>query len=488
MLSAAMLEARRRGAQPFAALRVTWATRGYSLGTDIIASKFAVLDGGQVTHVTPLGGWDPIEYGSGIAGGELVVVETKVGVIDIDGSLLELLETYDPRGSAAAMDWVLPQLVEADWTPLFRGIVADWERDGPITSLLLKTDDTVLRSPVPSDIFLRAESGSTDEASIFGTHKPLVTGVHDSWQVTARGMAPTINIRYDEVIGYWYLASIGQLVLVRRIFFDGHQQGDAGWSVLNIVQGATRITVIVIAAGFQPSKGVVVSFDCEGPDEDGLTVGDALTGAPDQLRMVLSEYVYRPAPLTGWRGDASVIDATTWAAASAFFALHLIEAARRFGGEQEPESGAEVVDSFLQSYPWARIRWTTLGTLAIDVLDPDDVDPSATAWFDIAKHHEGGQVELAPGDRREVYTHVKMPFMWSSAEQKFLTAYEAHDVAALPEKVVLTVENIWSQGRLTRDTPLNPAAPADPIPALLLETGDEVLLEDGSGHIGLETG
>jgi len=139
-------------------------------------------------------------------------------------------------------------------------------------------------------------------------------------------------------------------------------------------------------------------------------------------------------------------------------------------------------------WQWSGTLWTTLGTLAIDVLDPDDVDPSATAWFDIAKHHEGGQVELAPGDRREVYTHVKMPFMWSSAEQKFLTAYEAHDVAALPEKVVLTVENIWSQGRLTRDTPLNPAAPADPIPALLLETGDEVLLEDGSGHIGLETG
>lgn len=459
MLTAAMGEARHRGASPFPALRMTWVARGLSLGVDVIAPKFAALDGGQVTYATTRGGWDPIEYGSGIARGQLVAVETKVEVIDVSGQLAEMLETYDPRGSAAAIDWVLPELVQEDWTPLFRGVLSDWERDGPITRLLLKTDDTVLRSPVPADTFLRAEAGSADEGSIFGTHKPLVLGVHDSWLVTARGMVPAINIRYDEALGFWYLASVGQFVAVRRIFYDGHPQGDAGWSVLNTVQGASRITVIVIALGYQPSKGVVVSFDCEGPDENGLTVGDALTGAPDQLRVALSEYVYRSAPLVGWRGDASVIDATSWDAVSAFFALHLIESARRFGGEQEPESAAEMIDSFLQSYLWSRIRWTRSGTLAIDAFDPDDVEPDADALFEVDKHHEGGQVQLAPGDLREVYTHVKMPFMWSSAEQKFMTAYEAHDVAALPEKVVLTVENAWGPGRLTMDSVLNPAAP-----------------------------
>lgn len=459
MLSSAMLEARRRGAQPFPALRVAWEARNQDLGTDVIASKFAKLDGGATTRVTELGGWEPIEYGSGIEATELVAVETKVGVIDVDGELLEMLETYDPRGSVAEMDWVLPELVQADWTPLFRGIVSDWERDGPITRLVLKTDDTVLRSPIPAETFLRAEAGSADEASIFGTHKQLLLGVFDSMQVTARGMVAAINVRYDEVQGYWYLASVDQMGLIRRIYFDGHPQGTTGWTVLNIVQGASRITLIVITPGSQPSKGVVVSFDCEGPDEDGLTVGDPLTGAPDQLRVVISEYGYRTAPLNGWRGDAAIIDATTWNAVSAFFALHRIESARRFGGEQEPEALAEVIDSFTDAYKWCRIRWTRLGTFAIDVFDPDDVDPDAASVFDIAKHHEGGLPEIAPGDRREVYSHIKMPFMWSPAEQKFLTAYEAHDVAALPEKNVLTVENIWSQARLTRDTPLNPAAP-----------------------------
>jgi hypothetical protein len=96
------------------------------------------------------------------------------------------------------------------------------------------------------------------------------------------------------------------------------------------------------------------------------------------------------------------------------------------------------------------------------VLDPDDVDPDDGAHLELDKHHEGGQVPYHPGDAREVYTHVRMPYLWSEAERKYMTAYEAHDVAALPEKVPLKIENPWSQARFTRDGALNPAAPPDP--------------------------
>jgi hypothetical protein len=56
-----------------------------------------------------------------------------------------------------------------------------------------------------------------------------------------------------------------------------------------------------------------------------------------------------------------------------------------------------------------------------------------------------------------------MPFMWSSADQKFLTSYEAHDVAALPEPLELVTDNDWTQCRFDDPTGLlNPAPPADP--------------------------
>jgi len=453
----------------FPALRVTWAARGLALGSGVYAPEGMLTAGGQVTAVTKPGGWEPIEYGSGIRSNELEAVTTAVSVEDADGSLIRMLETYDPRGSVASIDWASPRLVAGDWEPLFRGVISDWARDdveegGLYTKLLLKTDDTVQRSPVPPGTFERTLWGGASEGTIYGTHLPLLTGIHDSWQITARGMVAAPNIRYDETQGYWWLASIDQQIEITRVYFDGIPMGTVGWSVVRGVFGQHYLTVIVVAEGYQPSKGVIVSFDCQGPDEDGLIVGSALTGAPDQLRMIINEYGYRTPPLRGWRGDASVIDAASWDAASAWFALYRIESARSFGGEQNPESVAEVIQSFLDAYPFTRICWTPLGTLKFGIIDFDDVDPPVASRFDLAKHHAGGRVPFVPGDTREVYTHVKTAFMWGAAEQKYVSEYQAHDVAALPEKVVLPLENPWSQCRLTQATPTNPAPPADPVP------------------------
>lgn len=465
MGSLAWLEARRRGAGAWPILVVDWAARGLDLGRGIYSTAIRQTSLGQVSAVTEDGtGWSEIRYGSGIKDSTLEPVEWTVKVSDPRGELLDMLETYDPRGSAARADWGATGLVAEDWYPLARGVVADWAKEEPFTTLICKTDDTVLRSPVPAGTFERTLWGSAAEPTIYGTHLPLLTGIHDSWQISARGMVAAPNVRYDVTQGYWWLASIDQQVEIGKVYFDGIPMGDVGWSVLRQVIGQHFCTFIVVAEGYQPSKGVIVSFDCKGPDENGLTAGSTLTGAPDQLRMIINEYGYRTPPLRGWRGDTSIIDAASWDAASEFFALHTIEAARSFGGEQNPESVAEVIQSFLDAYPFVRICWTPLGRLKFGIIDPDDVDPDDAALFDLAKHHQDGRVPFAPGDAREVYSHVKIAFMWSAAEQKYMSEYQAHDVAALSEKVVLPLENPWSQCRLTQDTPVNPAPPADPVP------------------------
>ena len=475
MRSAALLEARRQGQGAFPVLRVAWVARGLNLGAKVYSTLMRETAAGGVSQVTQPGGWSAIKYGSGISDSGLKTVETSVGISDPDGSLLDMLETYDPRGSAAQIDWATPGLALADWEPGFTGIVSDWKRNGLYTTLLLKTNDTVLRSPVPPGVFTRAEWGSAAEGTIYGTAMGLTMGVHDSWQVTARGMLPATNIRYDKDLGYWWLASVDQMISITRIYYDGAPQGTGGWSVIRGVYGSNRLTIISIVEASKPEKGVVVAFDCKAMNEVGGITGIPLTGPPDQLRASLQEYVYRPAPLNGWRGALPICEPTSWAAVSAFFALHKIESAHRIGGDQEPESAAEMIDSFLKAYPWVRIWWNESGQLEIAVLDPDDIDPDSDAWLDLQKHHEGGQVPFSPGDRREVYTHMKMPFMWSCAEQKYLSSYEAHDVAALgyygtdrEEKVGLVIDNPWSQCRFNSPIgDLNPAPPVDPtVPAL----------------------
>ena len=280
---------------------------------------------------------------------------------------------------------------------------------------------------------------------------PYVTGIHDAFLLTARGMVPATNIRYDKDIGYWWLASLGNLVDIRRIYFDGAVQPAAAWSILRGVYGGNNMTIIVVAAAFVPGEGVVVSFDCEGADSNGLSAGSAVTGPVQQLRGALEEYVYRNPPLGAWRGDHAIIDDTSWDASAAFFDARGYDSGQRWGDDQNPDSAAGVIQSFLSAYPFMRIWWTALGTLALGVIDPDDVDPDAAAWLDLEAHHEGGDVPFAPGDRREVYTHVKQPYMFSSAERKFMSAYEAHDVAALDEKVFLSINNPWTQARFNNE-------------------------------------
>ena len=452
MQSAAMAEARLRGAPVYPVLDVVWDVRGYTPAARGVYSPSARdTDIGHVTAVTRPGGWGEIVYGSGVRKGKLDAVTTEVSISDIDRTLIDMLETYDPRGSAANISWASPGLVEADWEPLFRGIVSDWTREGLYTTLELKTDDTVLRTIVPSAIFSRTEWASTFDGTIFGTNMPLVMGIHDAFLLTARGMVPAVNIRYDKDIGYWWLASLGNLVDIRRVYYDGDAQDASGWTIRRGVWGANNMTIIEVLPGYQPDEGVVVCFDCEGPDADGLAVGASLTSPAQILRTVLEEYVYRDPPLGAWRGDASIIDDTSWDATIAYFTARGFDCGRRFGGSQDAKSAAEVIQSFLDSYPYTRIWWTPLGKLSLGVMDPDDVDPDATRWLELDKHHEGGQVPFAPGDQREVYTHVKQPYMWSAADQKFESAYEAHDVAALPEKVTLNVDNPWTQARFNNE-------------------------------------
>lgn len=430
---------------------MTWKAREFSIQNDIYASAGRLTAAGSVTGIVNPGGWDGIEYGSGIEKGELLAVETSVAIVDKDSSLIEMLETYDPRGSVAEIDWAADGLVVGDWEPLFRGIFEDWQRDGIITRLILKTDDSVLRTLVPSGVFSRVEWASANEGTIFGTHMPLVLGIHDAYLLTARGMLPATNIRYDKDNGFWWLASVGNLTDIRKVYFDGLKIPDASWTIRRGVFGGNNMTVIDITAGLEPEPGVIVTFDCEGPDANGLSVGPAITGPVQELRAVLEEFVYRNAPLAAWRGDDPIIDDTSWDATAAFFDARGYDSGRQWGLDQSAESGAEIIQSFLDAYPFTRVHWTPLGTIALVVIDPDDVDPDPTAHFDLAAFNEGGEVPFSPGDRREVYTHLSQPYMFSGAEQKFMNAYEAHDVAALPEKVRLSIDNPWSQTRFNND-------------------------------------
>jgi hypothetical protein len=468
MRSAALLEKIRGGASPVPILDLDLYRGSESLGRKIISTRMFDTDLGYVDYVAPKQGWSTVTIGNGIAKAELTGVSTSVLVGDRKGTLIDFLETYDPRGSAARIHRGLPYpaLASADWERIFTGILEDWGREDPYTKLFLKVDDTAMRRPVPSGLLDKTLWGSASETSLYGIQLPLLMGIHDSSQITARGAVPAINIRYDKDLGYWWLLSVDRQIDVTKIYYAGVPQGTGGWSVQRGVHGSNYLTILVVAEGYQPAEGVVVSFDCQGPDENGLVTGGPLTGAPDQLRAIINEYGYNDPPLSGWRGDTAAINASAWNLMSEFFALHEIEAAIKFGGSQKPVSVAECIQSFLDAYgAYVRIWWNEYGQLDALVIDSDDLEPVASKWVRLNLKSQDAKVPYTRGDRKEVYTGLKMSFMFLDLEQKLMQAYVATKLSALRgEKNTLSVENYWSQGRYTRSgPPLNPSAPADPV-------------------------
>lgn len=456
MQSAALAEEFRAGRPVFPMLQVAWKAKGFAISTDRYARGGAImLDGRPCQGLVPDGGFREVAYGAGIRGNTLVAARTSVKVNDADGALQAMLETYDPRGSVAQVRWVSPFLVEEDWEPLFTGLVDDWRTVDNVVELLLKADDAPLNSPGPKPIFSRAEWGYAFDPATWGTAMPLILGIHDSYQVTGHGMVPAVNVRWNVDLGqFWWTASIGNLKSIPRIYYDGVVK-ELGFTILRGVYGGVFQTLITVDSANAPrddsgnlNGGAIVSFDCEGPDADGLTVGDALTNPIEGLRAFLNNYVFRDNRTGVWMGDAAQINTASWDSVAAYFDLYGYEGAFRIGGgERDP--AMRVIEAFLKARPWLKLWWTPLGQIAIGVIAHADPNVTPSDWINASTKVSEKEFVYSPGDRKDILSGIIQPYLYSHSEQRYIGSYEAHDLSVLPEdrRVTDEIEDEFSQGR-----------------------------------------
>lgn len=460
-MNAALTAEIRAGRPVFPVFDVDWVARGYSIGHGRYGRGGAIMaDGPPVKGIVPTAGFKECSYGPGMKGNTLVAARTSVKVNDADGSIQAMLETYDPRGSAATVRWASPFLVAADWEVIFSGLVEDWKVQGSVVEILLKTNDAALQSPGPKPIFSRSEWGSAFDATTWGTSMALVTGIHDSYKVTGRGMVPAVNIRWDSDNGFfWWHASIGNLKSIPRIYYDGGVK-ETGFTILRGTFGGVFQTIITVDAANIPRNsdgeaegGQIVSFDCEGPGPTGTTAGTPVTNPIKQLRAFLNNYVFRDTRRGEWNViDAAQIDTATWDAVEAYFDLYGYEGAFRIGGGDREEAG-KVIEAVLEAHRWLKAWWTPTGKIALGVIPHADPNVAGDDWLNASTKVSDKDFSYVPGDRKEVLSGIICPYLYSHSEQKYLGSYEAHDLSALPEaeRVTDEIENPFSQGRYDQE-------------------------------------
>jgi hypothetical protein len=454
-MNAALSEEIRAGRPVFPMLEVEWGSKGYEISTGRYSKGGAMLaEGPPCRGLVPAGGFGQISYGPGMKGNTLVAARTVVRVNDSDGSIQAMLESYDPSGSVARGYWVSPYLASADWEAWFVGVVDGWKIKAGVVEIMLKTDDGALVSPGPKPIFSRSEWPLASDVTIFGTVMPLVTGIHDSYKVTGRGMVPATNIKWDEEAGaFWWTASIGNLATIPRIYFDGTPK-ESGFTVVRGTYGSVHQTIIQCDAANvpvdsdgKPQGGTVVSFDCTGPDSAGGIAGATVTNPIAQIRAFLNNYVFRDNRSTRWLGDVSRIG-STWDGVEAYFDLYGYEGAFRVGGG-ESEQALSVIETTLKGRPWLKMWWSPLGQLEIAVIPFQDPSVSESDWLNATVLVADKDFVCEPGDRKEIMSGVIVPYLYSHSEAKYLGSYESHDLSVLPaeERITMELDDPFGQGR-----------------------------------------
>lgn len=432
-----------KGGPVLPVLDVEWMIRGFDIGAERYAPKKLFADR-QVSTLTVAGnGFAEIRYGAGLRGNTLVAARTVVK-LSADTRLSKKLEQYDPRGSASTIYWASPLLLKADWEPLHVGIVEDWRITPNFTDLFLKTDDSVMPAQSPKPFFSKADSSSAADPSIWGVPMPLVLGSHSGFDMTGRGAITAYNVRYNDTLGYWYCASIGNVNVI-RVYVDGIQRL-SGFTIARHMFGGTQMTLIKFDTTQKPEVNAVVTCDVTGPDADGQLVGPTLKNPISLLRVYLNNYVFRDHRSGDWNPvDVFQIDTASWDAVVAYFDLKGYESGIKIGGARgDFQSAQAVIQKLLDSYVWLRIQWTETGKLTIFVIDHADENPAGN-WVraDVITSDQG--FVYTPGDRKEVIDRVSVPFLPNDSESKFMSTFEAHDLSLRYDPNSLVIENHFSQ-------------------------------------------
>lgn len=427
--SALKVELRKATPEVYLALTVNFPDETWLLSSAALAST------AQGEYLPRVKNWGAVGRSVELWPPSLGLPDTRVTIIDEDRRFSRLLageSLPELRGSTATIHLRSPNVADVDSFLLFSGILEHWSQPDMITAeLSFASDMRLLRSFFPAVSISEADYPFADPSAL-GGYYPILYGVHSSVGASGNGAVPCLFV---DTVANTYLLCLGRANRATGVYKDGVVVSD--YTVEYVERNGVLRTEIVFGAD---QGEAAITCDCEGYETVGGTVGGGtlITNPADQLKHLLSNFVFGEYKTGAWLSVSTRIDTTSFGTAATFFTAKGSKGAKYLGTEQR--RGEEVLTEWSASW-FAHPFLTNAGKLGVAILD----HRKATVYVDDPWVRVEDIASFRPShDPDHMLKRISVQYAYDSVQKKFMRTLEVADLSST-EVGTLNLPMPWSE-------------------------------------------
>lgn len=372
----------------------------------------------------------------------------EIVLLDLDGAMMRLLYgRRNPRRSRVVVSWAHPELAEADWFPIFTGVLDSWNVGQGRATLNCKTDTFSLNGYCPKTSLMVGTIPGLNVLSR-GVYPPIVYGIHDDQSLEGVGALSCVPVDAPTGTGtanHYWIVSLGVLKAVARVRHNGGSvlSSPSNYEVKYPVWGGSVYTAIYLKDA--NAYDDTVTCDVEGLTDVGDGSGAVILHPCSQIEHFLSNFGWGDWKSGTWYSSSLwPIDLTSFTAAATFLSRFGSEGSLYIGGSTEQVRALDVFNLWLTSNPMLRGRWSNVGTLGVVPISHESGEYLSEPWIQQERDELRPMTYEALSEN--IVARVSVQYLPGHRAGKLWQALDVQDLQA------------WEQERSTAQLPLECSA------------------------------
>ncbi|HKQ02631.1 MAG TPA: hypothetical protein VJ735_20100 [Actinomycetes bacterium] len=335
-----------------------------------------------------------------------------------------------------------PNLDEADWHPVFTGVLDSPDMVAPLSwRLHARTDDGWLKnSMVPKASFTPADWPNA-LPQVFGNFVPIIYGIHDSTGTGTAGMVPAYCVDSST---FTYAVGITGLKAVRAVFSAGSLVSVADYTVEYPTRNGVAYTVIRFD---NDQSDAAITCDVDGITDDATPDGELILNPAAQMQHLLVVFGFND-----WRSGtlpsvgSTPVHEATFTAAGAFVDAMGHEGSRYLGGQNQVTLREEL-QTFLENEE-LRSYWRGDGKLALGFNDHRPTNGIYNGpWLRGTIDRSRARPLRIPMDSQGILREITLQFVHGEVSGKYHQTLRVQDLS-VPDITSSALSLPWSAARV----------------------------------------